>query len=82
MCRTLLSPPLSWTWISLDTNPAGNTTLKVWTDDGWLYVRDVCAWMCIYLLLSLIKLFDSHLYLVDAAELGSTNADIKISCVI
>ncbi len=54
----------------------------MWTDDGWLSVRDVCAWMCIYLLLSLIKFFDSHLYLVDAAELGSTNADIKISCVI
>lgn len=25
MCRTSLSPPLSWIWISLDTSPAGNS---------------------------------------------------------
>lgn len=24
MCKTSLSPPLSWIWTSLDTNPAGN----------------------------------------------------------
>lgn len=25
MCRTSLSPPLSWIWTSLDTSPAGNS---------------------------------------------------------
>lgn len=25
MCRTLLRQPLSWTWISLATSPAGST---------------------------------------------------------